>query len=253
MRLFLVHCVEKTPSLLPNLFRVLTFPEAKKTYDFVSHLNIVSLLLRKGPSPLACLPPAQQEEIDIDEVLLMILPAKLRRHPMGKAMQSGNALVVLECLKLVKFALDRFQLLKREILQQPQQSEHRVDRLSAAFAQWLPDLQILLAVRSRFDAFSGSKSNILISDCLYRVLESFSLVLPTVIRETSFDWMKLLPSAEKFFQAVPLVQRRVLKTLQLIIKTCKVNAEKSESNFVFSVSFLMLTFIYLYRDNPTTF
>jgi hypothetical protein len=48
--------------------------------------------------------------------------------------------------------------------------------------------------------------------------------LPSLVRDTHFDWMKLLPSAEQFSRATPIVQRCVLKSLNLIINICKVNS-----------------------------
>jgi hypothetical protein len=239
---FLVHCIEKTPSLLPNLFRVLSFPEPKNVFGFISNINFVSTLIREGPSPLACIPPNndQDTEVAMDDMFLTIVPLKLRRHPIAKALQSGNPLVVLECLKLIARALERFDLLKSEGIKKKQWSQDYVDQLSTAFAQWLPDLQIVLTVRTRFDGFSRNKVNMLISNALYLVVESFCLVLPSLVRDASFDWMKLLPNSEQFSRATPIIQRRVLKSLKLIIDVCKIKSNtQNTSPLILSPSHLV--------------
>ena len=242
MRRFLAHCLKETPILLPGLFRTLTFPEPKKTFDFISSLNFVTTLLRCGPSPLTCLPliGTQGNESDTSESLLTILPVKLKKHPLAKGLQSENPLIVLECLKLVLSALERFDALKSEGKLKRKWSDEYMENLSETFKHWLPDLQILLTVRTRHDAFlNRSKANVLISDCLYRVLEAFASVLPSSVRASKFDWMKMLPSSNTFSKAVPFVQRRVLKSLIKIIEACDVST-KSEIK-VYSVSFIILT------------
>lgn len=221
IRKFLVYCVTKTPMLLPHLFRAINFPDPKKSFAFVSQLGFVSNILRNGPCPCDCLPSniIDDGDRDLAEVLLVVVPLKLKQQPIAKALQNGNPLVVLESLKLIKVALEKFGILKSKEIRLRRQTE----QLSSMMAKWLPDLQIILSVRTRFDPFATrNKPNALISHCLYSVLESFASVLPSSVRNAKFDWMKLLPGAPNFLKASPLVQRRVLRSLKRIIETCTV-------------------------------
>jgi hypothetical protein len=224
---FLVDCVKTTPSLLSSFFRILTFPDSKQIFEFISTLHFVSSLIREGPSPMECLPSANERSKleHMEDILVSILPVKFRRQALAKALQSKNALVVLECLKLLKVVIDRFNKLKTEGANQFHWSDDYKNKLSATFALWLPDLQVILTVRTRFNAYSGKKDCALINDNLNRVLEGFTIVLPSLVKGAKFDWLKLVPgSATKFFKALPLVQRSVLRTLKLIIGVSEVSS-----------------------------
>jgi hypothetical protein len=223
-RRFIIHCLRSTPPLLPALFKVMAFPETKSVYGFISHLNFVSSLIREGPSPFDCL--SGPIEPSVDEALLTLFPLKLKKQPLSKALQIGNSLVVLECLKFMLAAIERFRLFCREGTHQRKWTDEYVETLSGAFLQWLPDLQIVLSLRSRLDPFShNNKANALVNECLFRVLGSYASVLPSSVREIKFDWMKLLPvTAAIFFKAAVLVQERVLSSLELIMQVREVSA-----------------------------
>lgn len=225
MHHFLIDCTIKTPALFPSFFRMLRFPDPKKTFDFIASLHFVTSLIRRGPSAVACLSTTTDSTGNMDDILVTLFPIQFKRQALARALQSDNSLVVLECLKLIKAVVDRFDLLRAEGSKQMQWSDDYINRLSAALIQWLPDMQVMLKVRAQFDAFSQSKECALINDCLHRILERFAVVLPSLVREVKFDWMKLIPNkTNRFFQALPLVQRSVLRTLKLIIGVCDVSS-----------------------------
>lgn len=224
MQHFLLDCTVRTPMLLPRLFRMLKLPDPKQKFDFISTVHFVTTLIRRGPSPASCLAPKADPTGNIEDFLVTVFPIHFRRQALARALQSGNCLVVLECLKLLSSGVERFGLLKTEVLHHGKRKDDSAQALCDAMMQWLPDMQVLLKVRAKFDAFSERKDCAVINDCFHRALERFATVLPPLVQEANYDWMKLLPNqSQKFFQALPLVQRSVLRTLKLIIGVCEVS------------------------------
>lgn len=226
MQHFLLDCTRKTPRLLSGFFRMLAFPDHKKVFDFISWCKLVSSLMRQGPSPIKCLSHTQKyaKTKNIDDILVSIFPIKFKRQTLAKSIQSGNPLIVFECLKLIRVALERFRLLRSRSSEELGWSNDFDGSLSSAFAQCLPDLQILLTIRNKFDAFSTNKANVMINHCLNRVLDSFSDVFPSLIHEAKFDWMKIIPgTSSQFLNSSPLIQKSVLYTLSLVLEKSEVS------------------------------
>lgn len=226
VRRFLIYSFETSPVLLPSLFRSLSVPEPKRTFDFLSTLSFVNTLMKNGPTPLSCLTKSfpDLKSAKPEDVLHAIFPSKLNRSSLGKALQSSNPLVCLECLKIVRTALLRFKLLCTEILGDTKCQE-TVSRWTSVFAQWMPDIQVLLAMRSKYIPLGNSRGNALLLQGLHQVLELYAKVLPSVVQSSSFDWMKLLPAIDSFGTLQPLVQRRLLLCLRTLLGTCQVSTK----------------------------
>lgn len=88
----------------------------------------------------------------------------------------------------------------------------------------LPDLQAIVALRSKFDPFSSSQmmdekgssklSHFIVVMCMCEVLDMYLYLQHQSIVSANFDWIKLLPdSPDQFLDANPVLQRRLLKTL----------------------------------------
>jgi len=134
--------------------------------------------------------------------------------------------VRVECFKMIIVILDRFESLRKEGAKQYKWDETFLQELTAATFQRLPDLQILLSLRSRFEGILGSKCGAILSDYLFRVIQTYVTYSPSLIETENFDWMKLLPGdAEKFNGVLPILQVRILKCLQTIMKYCKRNSD----------------------------
>jgi hypothetical protein len=231
IRKFLVHCVEKTPPFLASWFRIYSFPDTRNVFGFITSMGFVAALQRRGPRPISCVPWVNQT-MENDDILLSVLPAKFQRSQIGRSLQSRNELVVFESLKLVKSSLERFDSLRSDLRRTKIWDDTRLDALTSSFSKWIPDLQLILALRSKFDACSRSKSNILINDFIFRLLEAFAQILPSTMNDTKFDWMKLLPSAKKFSGASPLIQIRILKTMLLTTGACGVSLVHEQLTFL---------------------
>lgn len=212
---FLLFCVETTPKLLPALFKALSFPDSRKTSAFLSRLNLVSRLVREGPRPSACVSDLEGSfgAQDADQLFLVVMPVGLKRHPLGKALQSSNPLVVTETLKLLVLVIRRFAALRGEV--EKSGKDELLESLSSSFSKWLPDLQIVLGALSRFQLQSPKRSNVLVVGLICKVLSAFVSVLPGAMKEVKFDWIKLLPdTAESFCSAPHSLQLTLLEALK---------------------------------------
>jgi hypothetical protein len=154
----------------------------------------------------------------VDQVFISIVPAKLKKHVLTKAVQSSNALVVSETLKLLYSLIHRFHKVMQDI---KEKQEPFSNLLVDAFIRRLPDLQAILSVRSRFDPFSPggnvSASAVVIGH-VCKVLDSFASNLPESLNTVKFDWIKLLPeNAGTFCSATPILQLQLLSTLEITL------------------------------------
>jgi len=223
LRRFLLYCTKKNPSLIEDLFKLLAIPDPKNSFGFISRASFIALLLSKGPSPIACVSStAGKRKICIRDILSILFPIKLKGQFLARSLQNGNNLVRLESFKMIMIILKRFRSLRLEGGRRYKWDEGFIKMLTLATFQWLPDLQILLSLRSRFDGISGSRCGSILSGYLFRVIEDYIITLPSLVRRVNFDWMKLLPcNASKFNQALPFLQVRILSCLQIIIKSCQ--------------------------------
>ena len=223
LRRFLVYCTKKNPCLIEDLLKLLTIPDPKNSFDYVSRASFIADLLSEGPPPLTCVSSMLgRENVCIRDILSISLPIKLKGQFLAKALQNGNNLVRIESFKLILIILKRFTSLKWEAKNRYNWDEGIVKMLTLATFQCLPDLKVLLSLRSRFEAKSGNRCGALLSGYLFQVIEAYITTLPSLTDRVSFDWMKLLPSkASEFNQALPFLQVRILKCLQIIIKSCQ--------------------------------
>lgn len=191
----------------------------------MSTLRFISTIMETGPSSLSCLNVSEEALVGLDfaDILGVLWPLKLKRQVIGKAMQSANLLVVLECLKFVRTALLRLQALL-VALSGDKDARELSKRLSSEFAQLIPDLQVIVALRSKFDLAVRSRGHDLVYHALHLVLQDYATVLPNQIRMSSFDWMKLTPEPTMFLNITPVVQRKTLSCLCTILRICTVSA-----------------------------
>ncbi len=223
LRRFLVYCTKENPCLIEGLLKLLTIPDPKDSFGYVSRASFISDLFREGPSPLASIPfMLGRETICVRDISSVLLPIKLKGQFLAKALQNGNNLVRIESFKLIMIILKRFASLRAEGKYRYNWNEQVINMLTLSTFQCLPDLKILLSLRSRIDAMSGSRCRAILSGYLFQVIEAYITTLPSVIERASFDWMKLLPSkASGFNQTLPFLQVRMLKCLHMVIKSCR--------------------------------
>jgi hypothetical protein len=227
LRHFLLYCTKENPSLFQELFKLMTVPDPKNSFGFISRTNFIALLLSKGPSPIECVSSViGKKKNSIRDMLSILVPIKLKGQFLAKSLQNGNSLVRLESFKLIMMVLKRFRSLVSEGRMQFKWDEGFLEMLTLAMFQWLPDLQILLSLRSRLGGMSGDRSGAILSSYLFRVIEDYVFTLPSLTESLCFDWMKLLPSkASEFNRAIPLLQVRILKCLLVIIRSCQHNLD----------------------------
>ena len=223
LRRFLLHCTSVSPYLVNELFGLLNMPDPKNSFEFISRISFIASVLRNGPSPFICVSSLIQmgggQPVAAEEILKTILPKKMKGQFIAKSLQNGNTFVRLESLKLIIIALERLKLLKLEGKQRYMWDDNFIKNLTSAMFQWLPDIQILLSLRNRFDDTSTNRGGAILTDCLFRVIEAYITMMPEHVSNVAFDWMKLLPDSVLVFnKAHLLVQTRLLKCIQIIIE-----------------------------------
>ena len=153
---------------------------------------------------------------------------------LSKAMQSKNALVVSETLKCLIYVVQRTQTVKEKICSEMDETSKFWAVLSTRAAALLPDLQVLLSTLSRFDLMGGDRAAAVLCGHLCQLLLSYASVLPEIIQEVKFDWIKLLPSQAETFCGLPLMlQVRLLRTLETLLRINKVRVIHSGSFYDF--------------------
>jgi hypothetical protein len=227
MQRFLIHCLRTTPLLVPHFFRMIIVPDPKQTFAFIARMGFLFHLTQEVP-PALSLSFESGDQIDANEVdraVLSIVPANLKKHVLTKAVQSSNALVVSETLKLLYSLTYRFRTLLQDIKQKQEQFSNL---LMEAFVRRLPDLQAVLSVRSRFDPFASGgnrKASAIVTGHVCKVLDAYASSLPESLNAIKFDWIKLLPeNAVTFCSGTPILQLQLLNTLEKILALQEVSA-----------------------------
>lgn len=220
LRRFLVYVTQQSPQLLPELFRVINIPDSGKTFNFMSILRFVTDLLERGPPPSSCFDTdleayAKKPSTSTDDFLATIWPLKWKRQVLGKAMQSENSLVVMECVKFVMGALSRFTLLQTAL-----NNDSATEAIRIQFLCFLPDLQVILAVRQKQGLCHDIKGATLVGNTIHILLEEYTKSFPDQISVSTFDWMKLIPAPDEFWKVPMFIQRRVLRCLCAILRVC---------------------------------
>jgi len=223
LRRFLLYCTNEAPFLVDELFRLLTMPDPRNSFGFISRTSFIASVLRKGPSAITCVASmVGEKQITTEDVLPTFLPTKIKGQFLAKSLQNGNHFVILESFKLIIVVLERFRLLRSEGTKRYKWDDTFVENLTLATFHWLPDFKILLSLRSRFDGMSTSRCGAILTNYLFQVIEAYITTMPSIVDRVNFDWMKLFPdSASIYNQAHLLIQVRILKCLQIIIKICQ--------------------------------
>ena len=226
IRQFLLLCVQKSPLLFPEILRGIAIPDPGKHFAFISTLRFLAVLMEQGPTPRDCLfgdlDIMAIEEKPPTDLLNAIWPLKLKRQAIVRAMQSGNQLVLLECVKFLVCALARFVSLESFLAHIPS-SVVLKKAIRSAYVSLLPDLQVVLAVRSTQGISSDDKGGAMTAFALHLLLDKYTVIFPDQVRESSFDWMKLLPKSDDFFNAPIFFQRKVLLCIGRLVRTCSVS------------------------------
>jgi len=227
--------IQMTPALLPALFQKLTLPDPNnKPFSFLARLRFVSHLLQQtdGLGLLECLPPSDVSsfiaENKVDSILRVISPVAFKTSIMGKAIQSKNALIVSEALKTIICILERLDSIKKELSNIPNIEADIRDsfwtNLSAKVIQGLPDIQAILSILSRFDMQGEDRAAPMVCSFLVQVLSLLASVVPGMLQEVKFDWIKLLPGKAEDFCRLPLfLQVRLLRTLDTLFSLSNVS------------------------------
>lgn len=206
----LLSAVSVTPSLLPILFKNLTMPDITKSFLVISRLNLICLLVQKGPSVLQCLhgflsadPVATAEYAST-----AILPVSLNSQYVKRALQSSNKLVVSEMLRVIILSVDR--------MKQYLDESHLLNSKKTELLRLVPDLRTVISVIVRHGDLTN-KANAIILHRACRAILSIGKTLPESLTDFTFDWSKIFSEENLFLRAPLFIQHDILYCVKDII------------------------------------
>lgn len=219
----LLQGIQKTPMLLPSLFQKLSVPDCTKLpLAFLARMRLILQLIQNGPSPSECLPKivAAGAEVNAGAIIPLVVPVNLKKNLFGKAIQSKNAIIVSETLKVLHCVLLRVGSLREQhSLPKSEGGSNFWPLLSAKMATILPDIQVLLSTLSRYDLEGEGRAAPIVCGHLAQLLQTCASILPEVLQAVKFDWIKLLPSQAELFLGLPvMLQLRLLRTLETLME-----------------------------------
>lgn len=198
---FVLQCLQITPALAQPFFRAVTIPEVTMPYALVARWHLISKFLTTVES---------QTNIAWSDKL---------KHVLSKALQSSNAMVVAETLKLILNLLESHVRSDKTHQALPEDVQTRANK--SLESNGFFELQVLLSVRSRWNPFTRKKasSDMLIVIHLCQLLHAIANLSPRILTASKYDWMKLLPpTAAEFTRSHPLLQVRLFRTLQTLLE-----------------------------------
>lgn len=205
-----LRCLQTTPGLAQPFFRALTIPELTKPFALVARWRLILKYLS------SCTKLSANGEQQRKTNLTLKWTDKLK-HVLSKALQCSNAMVVAETLKLILNLLESYAQTDNTKNKAPAETLSKKDfELNSFF-----ELQVLLSVRSRWNPFQRKKAtpDLLIVVHLCQVLDKVAKVWPRLLMAAKYDWVKLLPpSSAAFTRSHPLLQLRLLRTLETLME-----------------------------------
>jgi hypothetical protein len=229
-RQFVSVCFKCAPALFPNWLRTLSLPDPKPSFACLSMFSLIGFMLKTGPAECVA-DSVKFEEGDGKKVYSLlvanILPRALTKNMLTKAIQSSNPFMATQTLKLVAAILRRFKKLAKNAFSG---DEKKLEFVAEKLAQRMPDLQVILAIRSKFEPNADNSEDqkkyqhhSFVTMNLCMVLQLYASIFPNAFRTVQFDWTKLLSNSPKTFLSAPLsLQHRIFDTMSSIHKCLKV-------------------------------
>ncbi len=226
-RTFMIQCFINTPKLFIAYFHTLSIPEVSPSFSCISSYAFVTHLIEKGPIVLC----ENMIDLNAENLVLQIVPRGFTKNILTKTLQTSNSVLVVECLKCMSAIIKR---LNKHIAHVRAFSESRdtIEKLVNAVCKRLPDLQVLLSLRSKFDPFCDNQlskphANMIVSMHFCDVLQLYASTFTSTISSLPFDWTKLLPDdcLKGFCSVESCLQIRLLTTLASIYSSYQVSTK----------------------------
>lgn len=218
-RTFVLHCFNESPVLFSRFFRVIQAPEPTSSFATISKYSLLTFMIDNGPQ-IWNASVGKTKELSADKLISYILPKGLTKNVLSKTLQNSNGLLTMECLKTIDSILNRLRS-----FMEVANSELSADCSKLIFRR-LPDLQVFLSVRAKFDPFVHKEkvkvaTAVTISIC--SLIQNYTSLFLNTLSNLQFDWMKLLPEKTATFCSASLIlQSRLLKTLSGISNSYQV-------------------------------
>ena len=219
-RTFVLRCFNNTPKLFTAFLGIVTVPEPMPSFSCISSFDLITFLIEKGPHVWNFI-DGGKINLTAEKAVFNIVPRGLTKNILTKALQNSNPLLLLGCLKVIRAVMNRLDCFINDVSAMVG-GQSLVKKCVNILIKRLPDLQVLLSVRSKFDPFrlnenSKQVANSVVTMNFCEVLRRYASVFTTVISSLQFDWIKFLPeNATVFCSAEMGLQNRLLTTLTSI-------------------------------------
>ena len=241
MKMLLGSCLNTTPNLVPHFFRGLQLvdPKLSTTYKALALLTFVESVVRDAPIVSVGIQFNNNVLSAVDQLLPTIVPSCVTKNLLGKVIQSSSPLLVSSGLKLIITVLRRAHDViisttnNNEDGSKEGESQQLKSLLSHKVMRFLPEVNLLLSLSSRFDPFESQVSesprdstngHVVLQMC--EALQCYAKIDNSWIANVKFNWTKLIPNEEEvdddneglrmFSNAEPILQHRILQTLLMI-------------------------------------
>mmetsp|Transcript_14722 Transcript_14722/g.21022 ORF Transcript_14722/g.21022 Transcript_14722/m.21022 type:complete len:2722 (-) Transcript_14722:185-8350(-) len=224
----------------------------ESSYRLLLFLGYIRALIQDAPPIMDCMQATNNINTQLDKndsvkdeserlifdnkcerVIRYIMPPCITKQFLSKVIQKKDPIVVSQCLMLISAVIKRVGFFPNnrstpdtsEMTKSVQVSkygeneyrkEHYTQKIAEMMVKRLPDLQVMLAIRSRFDLHSIEKneleensesnkeqskttplfSNSIVCMNLCDVLILYSEIFPKALLSVPFDWIKLLSSPD---------------------------------------------------------
>lgn len=223
---FVIRCFSNSPKLFTAFLRVVQVPDPVASFSCISSFALITFLIDKGPHTWNFNSDGGTA-LSAEKAVLHIIPRGLTKNILTKALQSSNALLLLECLKTIGAIMKRIECFMSDF-QDCIGGKSLIEKCRNIICKKLPDLQVLLAVRSKFDSFrvneaSSQIANSIVTMSFCEILQRYASIFKNNISSLQFDWIKFLPESASLFCSAELgLQNRLLSTLSEIYDSYKV-------------------------------
>ena len=221
-RNFLGLCFSKSPLLYSRYLRVIQVPEPIQSFATIATFSLVTFLIEDGPEIWKCMD--NTNVLSADKVISNVMPKCLTKNILTKTLQSSNALLIVECSKTIGAILSKLLLLKTTLTSENTSLVEECNRIAL---KRLPDLQVFLSVRAKFDPFDHEdigKVAIVVTIGICDLIKQYTSLFLRTLSTLQFDWIKLLPDdATKFCTSSLTLQSCLLSTLSGILNSYQVS------------------------------
>ena len=256
---FVQHCLEISPTLVPDFLSELTLPDPKNHIATVTRLHFMSKILLRAPPLEQCF----FKKVGPIETLKALVPSVVKKNLITKLLRSTNFLVVAEVLRMIIGMLRRLKEWSKD--QDDEQDTLKATIMEKVTQERMPEIRSIVVLFQEHGPASMSPNPILFARAADALVQA-SHLFPSWVAEANYDWLKLIPNEEQLLRSSTFLQSKLLHTLYELLHVNPRNESsvsvmsatplfkfllKTKSRSVYDVTRKTLVLILSRRDTST--